>query len=69
MMSRIYRFLSCEIPIEDWKVVGYEIWLRDIFDHCHMWVKVNNIKWGPKPFTINNCWFEHINFKLFVERE
>jgi hypothetical protein len=28
----------------------------------------SNLNCGPKPFKVNNCWLEHLEFKSFVEK-
>lgn len=30
---------------------------------------MNNLDWGPKPFKVNNFWFENKDFIMFVEKE
>lgn len=40
-----------------------------VSDHCSIWIMVNNLDWGPKPFNVLNVWFENINFFPFVEKE
>lgn len=34
-----------------------------------MWVKDNNVNWGPKPFKVFNCWYDHPEFLEFVKNE
>lgn len=42
---------------------------RDIFDHCPIWLEVNDNNWGPKPFKFNNEWFSFKFSVPFVENE
>ncbi|KAI5431842.1 hypothetical protein KIW84_035840 [Lathyrus oleraceus] len=49
-----------------WKVLGQEIGLKDISDHTSVWIKTNDLNWGPKPFRVFNCWFYHPEFRSFV---
>lgn len=41
-MSRIDTFLLSNTLIDRWGVVGNTIGKRDIFDHCPIWIKINN---------------------------
>lgn len=34
------------------KVVGQEIWVKDISDHAHVWIKTNGLDLGPKLFRV-----------------
>lgn len=49
--------------------VGQLIGKRDISDHCPVWIMINNLDWGPKPFKFNESWFRNKDFVLFVEKE
>ncbi|XP_058758224.1 uncharacterized protein LOC131631444 [Vicia villosa] len=42
---------------------GQSICARDVSDHCPVWIVKDNVDWGPKPFKVNNEWF---NFKSFL---
>lgn len=67
MKSRLDRFLLSKDLIEGWKIVGQKMGDWDISDHAPVWLKANDKEWGPKPFRVNNCWFEVKGFKSFVE--
>ncbi|XP_058726636.1 uncharacterized protein LOC131597999 [Vicia villosa] len=69
VMSRIDRFLVSSKIIDEWKVIDQRVGARDISDHCHIWLNVGNIDWGPKPFRFNNAWFHHDGFLPFLEEE
>ncbi|XP_058747040.1 uncharacterized protein LOC131620033 [Vicia villosa] len=68
-MSRIDRFLVSNNVINDWGVVGQLVGDRDISDHCPVWLVVDKLNWGPKPFKFNNEWFTFSSFLPFVEKE
>lgn len=61
-MDRI--FLSKQLT-DSCQIIGD----KDILDHAPIWLKFNAKDWGPKPFRVNNFWFEHKYFKSFVEKE
>ncbi|XP_058759955.1 uncharacterized protein LOC131633261 [Vicia villosa] len=42
---------------------------RDISDHRPVWVKTSKLDWGPKPFKVFHCWYEHEDFLKFVKQE
>ncbi|XP_058726479.1 uncharacterized protein LOC131597832 [Vicia villosa] len=65
--SRLDRFLLSDGLIDDWKIVGQKVGDMDISDHVPIWLIANDKNWGPKPFRVNNCWFENKDFKKFVE--
>ncbi|XP_058733453.1 uncharacterized protein LOC131605072 [Vicia villosa] len=65
--SRLDRFLLSEALIDNWKIVGQLVGEKDIFDHSPIWMKSKEVNWGPKPFKVNNCWFDHKDFFSFVE--
>ncbi|XP_058784985.1 uncharacterized protein LOC131659881 [Vicia villosa] len=67
--SRIDRFLISNNIISSWGVVGQWIGMRDISDHCPVWLMVDKEDWGPKPFKFNNEWFNDKNFFDFVKKE
>ncbi|GAU33402.1 hypothetical protein TSUD_20950 [Trifolium subterraneum] len=67
-ISRLDRFLLSDNFIEKEEVAGQWIGNHDISDHCPIWLMCSNLNWGPKPFKVNNCWLEHSEFKLFVEK-
>ncbi|XP_058784431.1 uncharacterized protein LOC131659235 [Vicia villosa] len=52
-----------------WEVIGQFIGDRDVSDHCPIWVKLDKVNWGPKPFRFNNEWFSFESFIPFVEGE
>lgn len=65
--SRLDRFLLSAALIDDWNVVGKKVGVWDISYHVPVWIMVNAKEWGPKPFRMNNCWFEDKEFKNFVK--
>ncbi|XP_058760611.1 uncharacterized protein LOC131633951 [Vicia villosa] len=65
--SRLDRFLLSDGLIDDWKIVGQRVGDMDILDHVPIWLIANDKNWGPKPFRVNNCWFENKDFKNYVE--
>ncbi|XP_058751701.1 uncharacterized protein LOC131624805 [Vicia villosa] len=67
--NRINRFLMADNVVSLWGVVGQIIGARDISDHCPIWLEVDKLDWGPKPFKFNNEWFSHKEFVPFVEKE
>ncbi|XP_058752224.1 uncharacterized protein LOC131625381 [Vicia villosa] len=68
-MSRLDRFLISSSIVVDWGVVGQVIGDRDISDHCPVWLVMDGLDWGPKPFRFNNEWFSSNLFIPFVEKE
>ncbi|XP_058741467.1 uncharacterized protein LOC131613848 [Vicia villosa] len=68
-MSKIDRFLVEDSLICRWGIVGQRIGSRSISDHCPVWIIINKENWGPKPFLVNNSWFEDKDFLPFVEKE
>ncbi|XP_058739159.1 uncharacterized protein LOC131611049 [Vicia villosa] len=68
-MSRIDWFLVADTVVNRWGVIGQLIGERDISDHCPIWLVVENMNWGPKPFRFNNQWFSFDSFLQFVEKE
>ncbi|XP_058777373.1 uncharacterized protein LOC131651709 [Vicia villosa] len=67
-MSRIDIFLVDEAIISRWGIVRQLIGERDISDHCPAWIIINKEDWGPKPFMVNNSWFENKDFIPYVEQ-
>ncbi|XP_058758254.1 uncharacterized protein LOC131631478 [Vicia villosa] len=67
--SRIDRFLVSDAIVSLWGVVGKIIDIRDVSDHCPVWLEVDKEDWGPKPFKLNNEWFSHMDFVPFIEKE
>lgn len=63
------RFLLSPRIVSDWGVVGKFIGLRDIFDHCPVWLVTGRGDWGPKLFKFNNEWLQNKDFLVFLERE
>ncbi|XP_058746651.1 uncharacterized protein LOC131619583 [Vicia villosa] len=68
-MSRIDRFLISNSIVNKWGVVGQLIGKRDISDHSPVWLVMDDVNWGPKPFKFNNEWFSLYSFLPFVEKE
>ncbi|CAI8594053.1 unnamed protein product [Vicia faba] len=46
-----------------------DIPFKDLSDHCRIWITINNSNWGPKPFKVNNNWFDDKKFVIFMEKE
>ncbi|XP_058762006.1 uncharacterized protein LOC131635401 [Vicia villosa] len=67
-MSRIDRFLLSDSLILEWGISGQRIDNRDVSDHCPIWLISDFSDWGPKPFRVNDCWFEDSSFLPFVEK-
>ncbi|XP_058754420.1 uncharacterized protein LOC131627572 [Vicia villosa] len=67
--SRIDRFLISNNIILSWGVVGQWIGLRDVSNHCPVWLMVDKEDWGHKPFKFNNKWFKDKSFFDFVKKE
>ncbi|XP_058768539.1 uncharacterized protein LOC131642278 [Vicia villosa] len=67
--SRLDRILLSEELVSIWGVVAQETGLRNISDHKPVWLKSSRLDWGPKVFKVNSCWFDHKEFKEFVEKE
>lgn len=67
--SCIDRILVSNNIMNGWGAVGQFIGLRDISDHCLVWLVVNKEDWGPKPFKFNNEWFQNKDFLAFLEKE
>ncbi|XP_058741846.1 uncharacterized protein LOC131614250 [Vicia villosa] len=67
-MSRLDRFLISDSIINKWGVVGQSIGDRDVSNHCPVWIVKDNVDWGPKPFKVNNEWFQLKSFLPFVKK-
>lgn len=67
-MGIINRFFP-DTLIDMWGFVGKSIGKRDIFDHFPIWLKINKFDQGPKPFRVNDSWFENKEFINFMEKE
>ncbi|XP_058775034.1 uncharacterized protein LOC131649281 [Vicia villosa] len=67
-MSRLDRFLISDCTVNKWGIVGQSIGERDVSDHCPVWIVKDNVDWGPKPFKVNNEWFNFKSFLPFVEK-
>ncbi|XP_058726504.1 uncharacterized protein LOC131597858 [Vicia villosa] len=63
--SRLDRFLLSSDLIDEWRIVGQSSWAWDILDHTPIWFKARDVNWGPKPFRVNNCWFDVKDFQRF----
>ncbi|XP_058754496.1 uncharacterized protein LOC131627673 [Vicia villosa] len=68
-MSRLDKFLVSNKMIEDWSILDQRVREMDISDHCHIWLNMGKIDWGPKPFRFNNSWFKHGGFLPFLREE
>ncbi|CAK8566825.1 unnamed protein product [Lathyrus sativus] len=64
--SRLDIFLVSEDRINRWKLKAQCVCDRDISDHRPVWLKSNNLNWGPKLFKVFNSWMEHPEFLKFV---
>lgn len=42
---------------------------RSLSDHCPITFSETHSDWGPKPFRTLDCWFNHPDFKSFVESQ
>ncbi|XP_058775360.1 uncharacterized protein LOC131649625 [Vicia villosa] len=42
--------------------------MRDLSDHCPIWIKFDSLDWGPKPFKFLSCWVKHDDFYSFTEK-
>ncbi|XP_058725826.1 uncharacterized protein LOC131597131 [Vicia villosa] len=67
--SIIDRILLSEGIINLWKIVAQVTGNIDISDHRPVWVKARYVDWGPKPFRVFNCWYDHPEFVEFVKQE
>lgn len=38
-------------------------------DQCLVWIKVNDLNWGPKPYKVNICWLDYVDFNKLVKDE
>lgn len=36
---------------------------------CLVWIKVNDLNWGPKPYKVNICWLDYVDFMNIVKDE
>lgn len=68
-MSRIDKFLLESEVIDKWGVVGQLIGERYISDHYPIWLIIDCSDWGPKPFKVNDGWFDNKDFLPFVKQE
>ncbi|XP_057453055.1 uncharacterized protein LOC130744910 [Lotus japonicus] len=66
-MSRLDRFLVSQGWASTWPHCFQVVLDRDISDHCPLLLRLVAQNWGPKPFRVLNCWFQHHSFKKFVE--
>ncbi|CAK8570590.1 unnamed protein product [Lathyrus sativus] len=67
--SILDRFLFSKGLIKEWNLDVQYVGDRYVSDHMPIWVKIYNSNWGPKPFKVFRCWFDHLNFMDFVRRE
>lgn len=65
-MSRLDRFLILEGWLNLWHYSTQWVGKRDVFDHCPIMLRGEDLNWGPKPFQFNNCWLQHQDFDHFV---
>lgn len=49
--------------------MGQFIGNKDIYDNCPIWLKINKVDWGAKPFKTNNCWFNNKDLLKFMRKE
>ncbi|XP_058763936.1 uncharacterized protein LOC131637356 [Vicia villosa] len=68
-MSRIDWFLLSDSLITAWGIIGQLIDNRDVSNHCPIWLISDFSDWGPKPFRVNDNWFDNSSFLSYVERE
>lgn len=62
-MSRIDRFLLSENWCQQWGIA------RTISYHCPLILKEGEDDWGPRPFRVLDCWFDHPDFVNFVKEK
>ncbi|CAK8566001.1 unnamed protein product [Lathyrus sativus] len=67
--NRLSKILISSGLVKMWNCNGLVIGLRDVSDHCPVWLKYKVIDWGPKLFRFVKGWFEHGNFLDFVMKE
>ncbi|CAK8565668.1 unnamed protein product [Lathyrus sativus] len=60
------RFLISKVLIKEWCVMVHHVGKRDISDHRSIWLRASKTNWGPKPFKVFRCWFDHSGFLDFV---
>lgn len=41
--------------------------LRDLPDHCPIWLKVNVLNYGLRHFRVLDCWFDNKEFVSFMQ--
>lgn len=65
-MSRLDRILVSKDFITICKVSSQWVERRDISDRCPVVLQFDDLNWGPKLFSFNNCWLQHKDFVRFV---
>lgn len=65
--SRIDRIILSKDLVERWNIRAQWIGLRDISNHCPIWLISSEKNWGPKPFKFINGWLDHVERKQFME--
>lgn len=53
----------------NWNIIRMEAGQHDILKHCPVWLKCDIIYWRLKPFRLIHGWFEHKEFRMFIEKE
>ncbi|CAK8534563.1 unnamed protein product [Lathyrus sativus] len=66
--SRLDRFLLSDGLIDSWKISAQCMGDKDVSDHRPVWIKANHLNWGPKPFKVFKCRFDHPDFHDFVKK-
>lgn len=69
--SRLDILLLSKTLIDNWKIVGQLVGEKDISDHSPIWLKSNEVNWGPKSIVagLNIIFFcvEHSWKKLCIK--
>lgn len=68
-MSRLDRFLVSDEWLLAWPNLVQRGLKRSISDHCPILLKNEDEDWGPKPFRVFDCWFDHKDFRTFVKEQ
>lgn len=68
-MSRKDRFLLSEGWHHHWGNLLQWACKRSVSDHCPLILKEGESDWGPKPFRVLDCWFDHPEFSNFVKEK
>ncbi|XP_058767333.1 uncharacterized protein LOC131641013 [Vicia villosa] len=61
-------FISATNLIDIGELLGNSL-IRDISDHCPIWLSIDHHDWGPRPFRVKDVWFDDGAFLSFAEKE